>query len=361
MANQINPELITAIPIPGRLVSVDINGQVTGANQVWDDQIEENQEIINSRLNERITNIEQGVVINLDNELSLESENAVQNKVITEALNEKLDIDDADTIISTKVQKAISEIDCCEDGKSAYEIARDNGYQGTEQEWLQSLKGDPFTYSDFTPEQLASLKGPKGDNGQNGTNGTNGTNGRDGTDGKSAYQSYLDTTTDNPKKTEAQWVASLVGPQGEPGTVDTEVLQQLEQTISGLTTRLRELEEKVSRYHPDSDPLPVFATFRNLPTASDIEAAIGVGEKPVGEQTIDMTSLSGPTDMYIVYPLDWETIENELITSPIIKSSNDYETGFYPDEDTPTVVANGITYRISDINFGKDTYKIEFT
>lgn len=30
-------------------------------------------------------------------------------------------------------------------------------------------KGDPFTYEDFTPEQLASLKGEKGDKGQDGT------------------------------------------------------------------------------------------------------------------------------------------------------------------------------------------------
>ena len=28
-------------------------------------------------------------------------------------------------------------------GKSAYEIAKKNGYSGSEKEWLQSLKGDP--------------------------------------------------------------------------------------------------------------------------------------------------------------------------------------------------------------------------
>lgn len=56
------------------------------------------------------------------------------------------------------------------DGLSAYEIAVKNGFEGTEQEWLDSLhggakgdKGDPFTYDDFTEEQLAGLKGPKGD------------------------------------------------------------------------------------------------------------------------------------------------------------------------------------------------------
>ena len=34
---------------------------------------------------------------------------------------------------------------------------------------LPFLKGDPFTYSDFTPEQLAELKGDKGDTGPSGT------------------------------------------------------------------------------------------------------------------------------------------------------------------------------------------------
>ena len=77
------------------------------------------------------------------------------------------------------------------DGLSAYEIALKNGFEGTETEWLASLKGadgtmtfndlteeqkaslkgeqgiqgEPFTYDDFTAEQLAALKGDKGDTG----------------------------------------------------------------------------------------------------------------------------------------------------------------------------------------------------
>ena len=47
-------------------------------------------------------------------------------------------------------------------GKSAYTIAIENGFNGTEEEWLLSLKGNPFTYSDFTSEQLAGLTGPRG-------------------------------------------------------------------------------------------------------------------------------------------------------------------------------------------------------
>lgn len=72
------------------------------------------------------------------------------------------------------------------DGKSAYEVAVKNGFEGTEEEWLASLqgeqgiqgekgdKGDAFTYSDFTPEQLASLKGEKGDKGDKGDTGNSG-------------------------------------------------------------------------------------------------------------------------------------------------------------------------------------------
>lgn len=50
-----------------------------------------------------------------------------------------------------------------------------------------------------------------------GAQGPAGADGADGADGKSAYQSYLDTTTDNPKKTETEWVASLKGADGADG------------------------------------------------------------------------------------------------------------------------------------------------
>ena len=49
------------------------------------------------------------------------------------------------------------------DGKSAYEVAVQNGYTGTVTEWLQSLrgqKGDALTYSDLTDEQKQELKQP---------------------------------------------------------------------------------------------------------------------------------------------------------------------------------------------------------
>lgn len=76
------------------------------------------------------------------------------------------------------------------DGKSAYELAVDNGFEGTEQEWFISLtgpqgpKGDPFTYEDFTEAQLEALRGPQGPQGIQGEQGHAGQDGSDGVDGK---------------------------------------------------------------------------------------------------------------------------------------------------------------------------------
>lgn len=51
-------------------------------------------------------------------------------------------------------------------------------------------KGDPFTYADFTAEQLAALKGPKGDPGQDGAPGA------DGADGISPQVFFVDYPAD---------------------------------------------------------------------------------------------------------------------------------------------------------------------
>ena len=59
-------------------------------------------------------------------------------------------------------------------------------------------KGDPFTYADFTSEQLAALKGPKGDQGIPGVAGPQGQQGPQGLKGE-------------------QGPVGPVGPKGEPG------------------------------------------------------------------------------------------------------------------------------------------------
>lgn len=75
---------------------------------------------------------------------------------------------------------------------------------------LKGEKGDPFTYNDFTPEQLLALKG------------------ENGIDGKSAYQLAVEKGFVG---TEAEWIASLkgktgpIGPQGIQGEIGPQGIQ----------------------------------------------------------------------------------------------------------------------------------------
>lgn len=99
-------------------------------------------------------------------------------------------------------------------GKSAYAIAVAHGFRGTEQEWLDSLKGlqgpqgepgpkgAPFRYEDFTPEQLGALKGPKGDKGE---------------DGLSAFNI---AQLNGFQGTYVEWLKSLKGKDGASATAD---------------------------------------------------------------------------------------------------------------------------------------------
>lgn len=58
-----------------------------------------------------------------------------------------------------------------EDNRIVFEYADGTEYRS------DSFKGEPFTYSDFTPEQLAGLRGEKGDTGEQGLQGEKGDTG----------------------------------------------------------------------------------------------------------------------------------------------------------------------------------------
>lgn len=63
------------------------------------------------------------------------------------------------------------------------------GPQGPQgEQGVQGPKGDAFTYEDFTPEQLAALKGPKGDKGDTGAVGATGPQGPKGDTGETGPQ-----------------------------------------------------------------------------------------------------------------------------------------------------------------------------
>ena len=128
-----------------------------------------------------------------------------------------------------------------EDGKSAYEIAVDNGYTDTEQAWLASLKGEK---GDTGEPGAVGEKGEKGETGKqgipgekgekgepgvkgdpgekgdigaagkDGRDGTDGAAGRDGTNGASAYEIAVQHGYSG---SETAWLESLHGADGAKG------------------------------------------------------------------------------------------------------------------------------------------------
>lgn len=76
----------------------------------------------------------------------------------------------------------------------------------------------------------AELKGTKGDTGGPGPGGSA---------GKSAYQSYYDTTQDNPKKTEAEWASSLLGGAAIVNNLESD--SEVDALAAAMGKRLKEL------------------------------------------------------------------------------------------------------------------------
>ena len=91
----------------------------------------------------------------------------------------------------TQLIKRIEDAEKGLDGKSAYEIAVEHGFVGTEKEWLASLQG---------------ADGHDGTPGHDGKDGENGHDGKDGDDGDSAYQIAVEHGYTG---TEEEWLESL--------------------------------------------------------------------------------------------------------------------------------------------------------
>ena len=91
-----------------------------------------------------------------------------------------------------------------DDGKSAYQVAVDNGFEGSEPEWLASLKGDKGDTGpkgdkgdpgEQGPPGTDGAKGAKGDKGEPGTPGAKGDKGDKGEPGADGFPSQSDWDT----------------------------------------------------------------------------------------------------------------------------------------------------------------------
>lgn len=114
----------------------------------------------------------------------------------------------------------INEAEKGDDGKSAFEIAVENGFVGTEADWLESLKGADGVMGPQGEQGPPGLDGQPGRDGMNGSDGRDGIDGQpgkdgaDGINGKSAFEIAVENGFVG---TEAEWLESLKGKDGADG------------------------------------------------------------------------------------------------------------------------------------------------
>ena len=113
------------------------------------------------------------------------------------------------------------------EGKSAFDVAVKNGFEGTEEEWIQSLKGDKGERGEQGPQGEQGpegpqgprgeqgiqgpegAQGPKGEQGPEGPKGENGTDGRNGLNGVNGLSAYEIALRNGFVGTEKQWIQYL--------------------------------------------------------------------------------------------------------------------------------------------------------
>ena len=134
------------------------------------------------------------------------------------------------------------------DGKSAYEIALENGFVGTESEWLESLKAADGKVGINGKDGVDGAPGQDGIDGQpgkDGIDGQNGADGQDGVNGSDGKSAYIIAVEHGFTGTETEWLASLKGADGKDGADGQPGKDAPEVDLSNYATKdqLQKLEE----------------------------------------------------------------------------------------------------------------------
>ena len=138
------------------------------------------------------------------------------------------------------------------DGKSAYEIAVENGFEGSVEEWLASLKGAD---GEDGKDGADGVNGANGVDGLNGGSGENGEDGLNGEDGKSAYEIALENGFEG---TVEEWLASLEGSNAEASAKGYVIVTDYLEANTGedLSDKIQKIiDENPNRtiYFPDGE------------------------------------------------------------------------------------------------------------
>lgn len=140
------------------------------------------------------------------------------------------------------------------DGKSAYEIAVEHGFVGTEAEWLESLKGVDGKDGVNGKNGCDGRNGVDGLPGKDGKSGADGLPGRDGIDGKSAYIIAVEHGFSG---TETEWLQSLKGADGKDGITPDMSNYATKADIAELQEQIRQISgiSYISVFESGSDVL----------------------------------------------------------------------------------------------------------
>ena len=171
----------------------------------------------------------QGMIGNLEELDTKEKENLVA--AINEAMTKGGYVDHTEILKIVEEYLAAHPPAPGEDGKTAYEIAVENGFSGTETQWLESLRGEqgpagpagPQGEKGDTGEQgpqgATGAQGPKGEKGDTGPQGPQGIQGERGPQGIHGIQGEQGPAGPQGEKgdTGAQGPAGDTGPQGPAG------------------------------------------------------------------------------------------------------------------------------------------------
>ena len=175
-------------------------------------------------------------------------------------------------------------------GKSAYAIAVSHGFKGTEQEWLDSLRGPQG------PEGVPSPPGPPGAPGKDGLNGDPGPKGEPGKDGKPfTYDMFTQEQLENLKGPRGeQGPPGPPGPKGEPFKYSDFTQDQLNSLKGpkGDPLRFEDLTEsqKQQLKGPKGDSISGAAAVKSYDVIWGIARA---GERGNGRGYLEYSPLSG--------------------------------------------------------------------
>ena len=143
------------------------------------------------------------------------------------------------------------------DGKSAFEIAIEHGFVGTETEWLESLKGVDGKDGVNGKDGCDGRNGVDGLPGKDGKNGADGLPGRDGINGSDGKSAYIIAVEHGFSGTETEWLQSLKGADGKDGITPDMSDYATKADIADLQEQIRQISgiSYISVFESGSDAL----------------------------------------------------------------------------------------------------------